>query len=251
MQPSPRAILVRYVLPSRTLAPLERIEIYSRMYFLRLRDALREDYPAVAHALGPRRFDDVVRSYLRAHPSRFYNLNRLGHRLPGFLARRRSLPHRPLLADLARLEWAITEVFDAPRSATANASGWTGLDPERWARARFRPIPALRLLELRYPVHAYARAVREGKRPRIPRPRRAWVVVYRKDDVVWRMPIERAAFETLSALARGRTLRAALLAAARRGRFRASERKVASWFRTWVAEKFFEEIVPPRARGRR
>ena len=44
------------VLPSRTLAAAERVEIYQRMYLLRMEEALGIDYPALQRFLGPRGF---------------------------------------------------------------------------------------------------------------------------------------------------------------------------------------------------
>src|SRR5207245_10982155 len=67
------------VLPSRTLAPAQRVEIYQRMYLLRMEEALGIDYPALQHFLGRRRFRDLVRDYVASFPSRSYTLNRLGH----------------------------------------------------------------------------------------------------------------------------------------------------------------------------
>ena len=73
------------VLPSRTLAPAQRVEIYQRMYLLRMEEALGIDYPALQHFLGPRGFRDLVRGYVASFPSRSYTLNRLGDHVPAFV----------------------------------------------------------------------------------------------------------------------------------------------------------------------
>src|SRR5204862_520300 len=62
--------------------------------------------------LGEERFTELVRAYVEAFASRSYTLNRLGDRLPGFLASWGPRRGRALRADLARLELAMMEVFD-------------------------------------------------------------------------------------------------------------------------------------------
>src|SRR5882672_11684809 len=64
------------ILPSKHLAPEERIGIYSEMYFLRLQECLVEDYPAVVKLVGPPAFGRLARGYLKEFPSRHYSLNR-------------------------------------------------------------------------------------------------------------------------------------------------------------------------------
>ncbi|MFI5181634.1 MAG: putative DNA-binding domain-containing protein, partial [Thermoanaerobaculia bacterium] len=98
--------------PSRRLSAVDRIGIYQGMYLLRMREALAADYPGLAHALGEGGFSEFVRAYVARHPSRSYTLNRLGDHVPGYLARSKR-PDRAFLADLARLELAVTRVFDA------------------------------------------------------------------------------------------------------------------------------------------
>src|SRR5688572_33122085 len=77
------------ILPSASLTPVERLEIYQSMYVLRMHDALESDYPGLMRWLGPRRFRALVEAYVAAHPSRSYTLNRLGDHLPAYL---RGLP---------------------------------------------------------------------------------------------------------------------------------------------------------------
>ena len=40
------------ILPSKTLDPMQRIGVYGNMYPLRMRDALKTDFPTVHHILG-------------------------------------------------------------------------------------------------------------------------------------------------------------------------------------------------------
>jgi hypothetical protein len=218
------------LLPSRTLTPVERIGIYQGMYLLRMRDALAADYPGLLHALGGEGFREFVRAYVQRHPSRSYTLNRLGDHVPAYLARSDRSPHGSFLADLARLELAVTEVFDAEASAPVRR-----LRPAVVGEATtFRPSPTLRFLVFRYPVGPYLDAVRDERSPRIPRPARTRVALWRSGTSVRRLDLSPGANTLLRRLAAGRPLGAALRLSARERRD-LPERKISRLFRDAVA----------------
>ena len=104
------------ILPSSTLSPVQRVGVYQGMYLLRMVEALEGDFPAVAHVLGGERFAELVTRYVAAHPSTTYTFNRLGDRFAEFIRASRGIPRKAFVADLARLELLVTEVFDAPES---------------------------------------------------------------------------------------------------------------------------------------
>ena len=128
-----------------------RIRVYSDAYLLRLRDVLREDFPRVADLLGPEQFDEIIRGYLKVFPSRWFSVRQLGHALPGFFRLRRDLPD--FLADLAELEWARVEVFDASDAECVTIDELASVPADGWPSIRFWPIPALETLRADFPVH--------------------------------------------------------------------------------------------------
>jgi len=219
------------LLPSRTLTPLERIAIYQGMYLLRMRDALAADYPGLLHALGGEMFADFVRAYVQRHPSTSYTLNRLGDRVPAYLARSRRYPHGAFLADLARLELAVTEVFDAEAPAPVRRLRPAGVSET----TTFRPTPTLRFLDLGFPAGAYLDGVREGRSPGIPRPRRTRVALWRSGTSVRRLELSPGAHAVLRRLAAGRALGAVLGSLSAREQRDLPEREISRLFRTAVA----------------
>lgn len=175
----------RLVVPSATLAPRERVDIYARMYAYRLQEALSLDFPAVAAAIGEERFWSLTRDYVADRPSRGSNLNAYSAGFPAYVARRRGLPGAAFLAELAALEWALVAVVHERSAAPPALEHLTNATAAQWEGARFVLAPATRLLAFRYPVDAFYRAFREGARPRRPGPRATWVVVHRRGFVVW------------------------------------------------------------------
>ena len=127
-----------------------RIAVYADAYYLRLRDVLREDFPRVAALVGPEHFDEVVKGYLEAFPSRWPSVRHLGHALSEFLRHRKDTPK--CLVDLAELEWARMEVFDAPDAECATIEDFISVPADAWPALRFSAIPAIKTLRAQYPV---------------------------------------------------------------------------------------------------
>jgi hypothetical protein len=242
-----------WILPSRTLAPDERVEIYAGMYRLRMIEALETDYPALQAAVGHHTFHELVMEYARAFPSKHYSLNFFGDRMPEFLARARSAPrlkklglkNLAFLADVARIEQAMTVVFDLPESPRLDASALAQLPPEAWATARIELIRPFQLHALAHDANKEVTALRHGKAISSTKKKPSWAAIYRKDWVVWRMDLEPAAFEILSALHKGKTLPRAITAGARvfDGKPETLQAKIQGWFAEWGAEGFFSALV--------
>lgn len=147
------AALLAVATPSATLGPEERLQVYADAYFWRLRDVLAEDFPRLAERLGDDAFEALAAAYLRAHPSRDPSLRHLGDALPAFLAR--SDGDAPWLADLARLERARVDVFDAADDRPLTSEDLRAIPSEAWAELRFAPIRALCVVHLDWPVVPY------------------------------------------------------------------------------------------------
>jgi hypothetical protein len=75
----------------------------------------------------------------------------LGHALSEFLRRRTDTPK--CLADLAELEWARIEVFDAPDAECATIEDFISVPADAWPTLHFSTIPAIKILRAQYPVH--------------------------------------------------------------------------------------------------
>jgi len=142
------------------LPAADRLDIYANMYFYRLFDCLREDYPRLFEACGPERFHNLITDYLLRHPSEHPSLRHLGARLPGFLDGHPLGRECPALADLARLEWARTDLFDAADSSPLTRQDLARLPQETAGSARFRLVPAVTVLRL---AHDAARLWTEMK----------------------------------------------------------------------------------------
>jgi hypothetical protein len=229
------------ILPSKTLQPLERLDVYREMYEARLLEALQSDYPNLAHFLGEETFAELAHLYIRENPSRSYTLNVFGAGLPDFIGAVDGLKRRDFVQDLARFEWAQTKVFDDAQTAPLSAEAIAAVPPEAWENARLGPVSAFRLLALRYPVHRYTEAVREERTPPLIRRKKTWLAVFRRDYALFHIELERQGFEILSALAAGQTLGESI----RSARMLSSSKKLTRWFSQWTGEGIFQSVEQP------
>jgi hypothetical protein len=241
-----------YIKPNRHLTAFERLEIYNRQYWLRVMDALAEDFPALQAVIGHDRFEELSREYLAAHPSRSFTLRNLGSCLPAWLAEhRKHLGDRAdLSVDVARLEWAYAEAFDLAEMPPISAQEIAHLDTD----APLALQPYLRLLELQNPVddlvlklHQERRSgtapkpsgeqtshIEDEKIPEI-QPCVTWLAVHRHDLSVYYKRLACEEYKMLKALAKGLSLGTALEAAFLHTEFSPDEQsvQVGAWFSNW------------------
>ena len=229
------------VLPSHSMTSAERVGVYHGMYLMRMEEALETDYPVIRYHLGDQQFAHLVRKYLQRYPSTSYTLNRLGDHLPQFFLDEPEWPEAAFLRDLARLELAMTDVFDEEESPVLGAAELEAVSPEVWEDARLRPISAFRLLALKHAVIPNLVAYHEDRPSPSPRRRASWFALYRRDYSVLRLELSRAEHALLEAIADGTTLGEAIAAAAASKSLR-QQTKVFRWFRTWISEGLFTAI---------
>ena len=148
------------------LPAVERLDIYANMYFFRLLDALKEDYPRLLEAIGAGRFNNLITDYLLKHPSHHPSLRFLGEALPGFAADHPLSKEYPWLHDLARLEWDRVEMFDAPDAAVLSRDDLARLPQEQAGEARFALIPGCRLRRFEFDVARLWRELKEAAETR-------------------------------------------------------------------------------------
>jgi len=213
--------LVAVVRGTDALDPTARLDVYAQMYWMRIADALREDFPRLATLVGEHAFHDLVRAYLGVAPSRHPSLSHAGDRFADFLATRADVP--PFAADLARLEWARARVF-------------TAADADVLLLDALRAVPASALLDLAWPVHEAWAA--EDASSRTLRPAATSLRVWRDGTRVYQAPVAPAERAALGLLRAGTTFAEVCMAVGRvGGEDRAAEEAAALLLR-WVADRF-------------
>src|ERR1051326_5685548 len=156
---STRRIAEEIIKPNDRLSSVERLEIYNRVYWFRILSSLADDFPGLRAVAGQEQFDKIILAYLTELPSESFTLRDLGSRLEKWLhSHPEFIPGRERMAlDMARLEWADIEAFDAAEYPRLTQEQFQGLgeDPV------FDLQPNLILLDLAYPVDELLLAIRK------------------------------------------------------------------------------------------
>jgi hypothetical protein len=243
--------------PSKRRTSIERIEVYANAYYARLLECLRDEFPALLHAVGEEVFDGLSFGYLQSYPSTSYTLSDLGRHFVQFLEETRprdeedESPSWPdFMIDLARLERTYGEIFDGPgaeRLKLLDVEDIQRIQPDEWPSARLAPVPCLRLLFLRYPVQEYATGVRKKEDPPLPDPQPTWLAVSRINYVVRRWTLSHLQYDLLAALIAGQSVGEAIeQAASAASQSGESLERLAdnlrSWFQEWSSAGFFQTI---------
>lgn len=243
-----------WVAASDEASARERLDVYANMYFFRLLDALQSDLPSVAGLLGADAFHDLIVDYLLVHPSTNPSLRHAGRHMPAFLAGHAVDDARADLADLARLDLARNDVFDAADSPVVDGQALAAVAPESWALLRLRIAPAVRWIRLRASVLPTWEALSHGVTPPAPSDELGGCVIWRSrapghEDQVWHRAASLAEVAALDAVQAGAAFErvceifAADLAAGATDAVEAAQPALAALLR-WVADGLLSEIRP-------
>jgi hypothetical protein len=251
--------------PNSKLTSLERLEIYSRSYWFRLIDCMRDDFPGVLFILGSARFDRLVTAYLVDCPSRSFTLRDLGSQLETWLRDNPKFADLKfdLVLDMVQLEWAHIVAFDGPAETPIEPQDLIELTPG----FRVRLQPCITILDLQYPVdelRVQINAAPEGytstsnftlsnKRVLARSSRKFsgqsfFVAVHRLELNVYYRRLSPEEFRILKALSEGKSIAVAIRLAFREGGVQPDEipELLRTWFSTWARLGWLSIHTPGR-----
>jgi hypothetical protein len=250
--------------PNDRLTSFERLEIYNRQYWFRLYTSFEEDFPGLKAIIGNAKFETLMREYLRECPSTSFTLRNLGSRLVEWLEEHPEYvePRRELAMDMARLEWAHIEAFDAGEEELLDADDLAAIHDD----SRLRLQPHLRVLELHYPVDdllielrnesgssdassnnaSAARKKKHVRRVAMLEPEEIFLAVHRHQNSVYYKRLHREDFRLLKALLEGDSIGLAIEFAFEDSSLPEGERSafLKEAFASWAALGWFTRQIP-------
>jgi hypothetical protein len=124
-------------------------EVYRNAYAARLVEIIQHDFERLHAWLGDEVFEAAARAYVASHPSRHANARWYSQGLPAFLKTAAPWRDAPELADLAMLERALNDAFDAADGPVLKLEALAAVAPEDWSALRFRAHPSAARIDLR------------------------------------------------------------------------------------------------------
>jgi hypothetical protein len=137
----------------------DRLNIYRNTFITSVTKALWLTYPAVHRLVGADFFEGAAALFIAQHPPRAAHLDEYGAEFPEFLRNFQPAAALVYLADVARLEWAVSRAIHAADVEPLDLARLAALSPEDQARVCFVPHPSVALLCADYPADAIWRGV--------------------------------------------------------------------------------------------
>jgi hypothetical protein len=181
-----------------------RLSIYRNGYRIRLHDALKPEFVGL-QCLAGKSFDTLLNKYVAAHPSGHYNIRWYGSGLAAFLDYAMPWRSKPQLAEMARVDWAISTAFDAADESCKSIADLSEVPADVWAGLQLVLQGNLQIITCHYNADAFRRAAdRAAPRPRLrayAEPRQ--MLVWRKATTVHYRVLEEDEWQVLGAAIRG------------------------------------------------
>jgi hypothetical protein len=194
------------------LAPAARVQVYWNHVYSSLTEALETTYPVVCRLVDRRFFGFAADRYIRSHPPVGPCLFEYGGTFPDFLGDFPPCAGHPYLADVARLEWAMTAALHALDIPAIDSAALGAVPADDVGRLIIQLDPSAAWLRSSWPIDRIWQANQPDTDPEATVHLDAGGVmleIRRRDDVVTLGRLGTGEFVFRSALGKGSTLETA------------------------------------------
>ncbi|CDX11756.1 conserved hypothetical protein [Mesorhizobium plurifarium] len=183
--------------------PLARLRIYQNNTRSSLTAVLMAVFPVTVRLVDERFFRYAASEFIRRHPPTESRLARYGAGFPRFLKSIDTLSDMPIVAETARLEWAIAEALDAASLPARSLAGVENMD--LGTSPDIHVQPSLRLIVSHWSIlsvwTAHQQDATDGHSAWARRAER--VALWRAGDSIRLVQLDRANFAFLHSLKHG------------------------------------------------
>ncbi len=227
-------------------SPVEQLDIYREQFWLRHTSSLVEDFPGLGGILGQDDWERLVEGYVGTVTPTGWTLAELGKGLPQYVEDEATwLEHHPLCVDMARVEWAYCELFDAEDQPNLDAEKVSAVPDDAWEHVTLELSDTLRLVAVKFPVAALRYEIKaRGDEEHVALPERCpdWLALYRKDRGLFYASLDPASFHLLERLRAGTPLGRACAETAQEHPDADVGEKIGAWFQDWAARGWIVDV---------
>ena len=142
-----------------------RLDIYAYAYKSRLKEAITTDYDKLHGYLGDEQFDTVMERYIEKYPSHITNMRYYSISMPELLRDESPFNQVPALAELATIEAAFADSFDAEDHRFVTINDLATLAPEAWGTLQLDFQKSVQILPMEYNSFAIWKALSAEETP--------------------------------------------------------------------------------------
>lgn len=234
-----------YIIPSPSLRPAQRIQIYSQQYWWRLLNVLHDTTPLLVRLFGHHDFNQTIgKPYLIKYPPDTWSLNELGNQLPNWIEEEYQGNDKQLILDSARIDIGLNIAFFAQHHKAIDAQTIAG-GMNKVLTKKMRLQPHVFLYDLRYDLFSFRKEMLKEEAeywmnhdfPKLVQDRKYYYVLYRNvhNNLNWE-EISPAAFRLLSLFLEGSTIEQACewLEQQDEAFYSEATKNLHLWFQEWI-----------------
>lgn len=231
-----------FINASSRLSAERHLRIYRQSYIARLRECMKNQFSALAFALGEELFQMFADQYLEAFPSHSYTLNDLGKNFAAYLEETRPDADSEekeswidFMIELASFEYSLSVIFDEHADDKILLANDSTLDES------LKLIPVFHIFRHTYPVCRYYLDVVNKSDPELPFERKSFCAVTRYNYRLGLLEINPAQYFFLEKLLGGESISEAKNQTIKQFGFDAEEFKNIwqKWRKNFIAADFF------------
>lgn len=208
-----------YIVPSPTLRPHQRIEIYNQQYWWRLINTLQINTPLLLRLFGFTAFNETIAiPYLLKYPPNSWSLNTLGEKLPQWVQEEYHQPDHLLVYKAAYLDEIFASNFYALQYPHLDFTSLAQQDPDALLEMPFCLQPHVYPLEFEYDLLTFRDLLvkQEGDYwtknpfPELKKDKAYYYILFRnfENNIAWKL-IEKDEYLLLSQFKTGISIQAA------------------------------------------
>jgi hypothetical protein len=227
-----------------------RLNAYVGGYRTRLIEALAATYPALKFTLGADEFEQEMRLYIDSSHSRRFSIRYYGADVAQWISSSVTLGWEgTALAELARWEWTLADVFDAPDDDPLTVEDLSKVVPERWPTLSFSLRACVHRFDSRTNAVEWWRAANRlcEKPTALSKTSPSRWLIWRRGVTTLFRSLDSIEAELLAEVRRGATFGAICERVARSVGEDQSALRAASMLRGWLAEEIIREFSLPSA----
>lgn len=186
-----------YIVPSPTLRPHQRMQIYNQQFWWRMLNTLHANFPMTTRLFGTAAFNEKIAiPYLLDYPSNHWSLNVLGENMSKWITERYGKADKQLVLNAAQLDWAFMASFIAAQNPAPNLSEIAKENPESLLSTVLYLQPHITLFSWDYDLFTFRESLlRQGleywvehRFPALPKGKKFYFSLYRNinNNMAWR-----------------------------------------------------------------
>jgi len=195
--------IIEHIQSSATTSAEQRLKLYSQGYRLRLKEAIISDYDCLHGYLGDDMFEQLMDHYIDQYPSKHPSLRYYSQQIPALLAKQSPFSEYPESLEIAQIEQAFNDSFDAANCTPLSINYLAEIQPEAWPILQIKLHASVQLINCQTNSFPIWKALSEEQTPpKSTKDTTTWLI-WRKDLVSRYRALDDAESHALSQVLKG------------------------------------------------